>query len=97
MPSFLITGSEGQLGQCFRAIQPEFPQHQLLFTSQSEVDITQVETLLNYIKKFPFEGIINCAAYNQVDKAETNADTACKINSEGVQTLIKFAEHKSLN
>ena len=96
MPSFLITGSEGQLGQCFRAIQPEFPQHQLLFTSQSEVDITQVETLLNYFKKFPFEGIINCAAYTQVDKAETNADTACKINSEGVQTLIKFAEHKSL-
>ena len=96
MPSYLVTGSEGQLGQCFRAIQPEFPQHQLLFASQSEVDITQVETLLNYFKKNPFEGIINCAAYTQVDRAETDANTARKINGEGVQVLIQFAEAKNL-
>jgi dTDP-4-dehydrorhamnose reductase len=96
MPSFLVTGSEGQLGRCFRAIQPEFPQHQLLFASKSEVDITQVETLLNYFKKDPFEGIINCAAYTQVDRAETDADTARKINGEGVQALIQFAEAKNL-
>ena len=96
MPSFLVTGSEGQLGRCFRAIQSEFPQHQLLFASQSEVDITQAQTLLNYFKKDPFEGIINCAAYTQVDKAETYADTARKINSEGVRTLIQFAEAKNL-
>jgi dTDP-4-dehydrorhamnose reductase len=96
MPSFLVTGSEGQLGQCFRAIQHEFPQHQLLFASQSEVDITQLETLLNYFKKDPFEGIINCAAHTQVDQAETDADTALKINSEGVRTLVQFAEAKNL-
>ena len=96
MPSFLVTGSEGQLGQCFRAIQPEFPQHQLLFASQSEVDITQVETLLNYFKKDPFEGIINCAAYTQVDQAESDPDNACKINGEGVQILIQFTEAKNL-
>jgi dTDP-4-dehydrorhamnose reductase len=96
MSSYLVTGSEGQLGQCFRAIQPEFPQHQLLFASKSEVDITQVETLLNYFKKDPFEGIINCAAYTQVDRAETDANTARKINGEGVQVLIQFAEAKNL-
>jgi dTDP-4-dehydrorhamnose reductase len=92
----LVTGSEGQLGQCFRAIQPEFPQYQLLFTSQSEVDITQGQTLSNYLKKHPFEGIINCAAYTQVDQAETDPDKALKINSEGARTLIQFAEAKSL-
>ena len=96
MSNYLVTGSEGQLGQCFRAIQPEFPQHQLLFASQSEVDITQVETLLNYFKKDPFEGIINCAAYTQVDQAESDPHNAFKINSEGVQVLIQFAEAKNL-
>jgi len=96
MPSYLVTGSKGQLGHCFRAIQSEFPQYQLLFAPQSAVDITQVQTLLNYFKKHPFEGIINCAAYTQVDKAETDADKARKINSEGVRTLIQFAEAKSL-
>ena len=96
MPSYLVTGSKGQLGQCFRAIQAEFPQHQLLFASQAEVDITQEETLLNYLKKDPFEGIINCAAYTQVDQAESDPDNACKINGEGVQVLIQFAEAKNL-
>ena len=96
MSSYLVTGSEGQLGQCFHAIQPEFPQYQLLFAPQSEVDITQVQTLSNYFKKDPFEGIINCAAYTQVDRAEKDADTAFKINSEGVLNIIQFAEAKSL-
>lgn len=96
MPSYLVTGSKGQLGQCFYSIQSEFPHYQLLFASQSEVDITQAQTLSNYLKKHPFEGIINCAAYTQVDQAEKNADTARKINSEGVRTLIQFAEAESL-
>ena len=96
MPSYLVTGSRGQLGQCFHSIQSEFPQHQLLFAPQSEVDITQVQTLSNYFKKDPFEGIINCAAYTQVDRAETDADTARKINSEGVRTLVQFSEGKNL-
>ena len=96
MPSYLVTGSKGQLGQCFHSIQSEFPQYQLLFAPQSEVDITQVQTLSNYFKKHPFEGIINCAAYTQVDQAETDTDAARKINSDGVRTLIKFADAKSL-
>ena len=66
------------------------------FEFNTEVDITQVQTLSNYLKKHPFEGIINCAAYTQVDQAETDADTALKINSEGVRTLIQFAEAESL-
>ena len=96
MPRYLVTGSKGQLGQCFHSIQSEFPQYQLLFAPQSEVDITQVQTLSNYFKKHPFEGIINCAAYTQVDQAETDTDAARKINSDGVRTLIKFADAKSL-
>lgn len=96
MPSYLVTGSKGQLGQCFHSIQSEFPHHQLLFASQSEVDITKAQTLSNYFKKHPFEGIINCAAYTQVDKAEIDADTARIINSEGVRNLIQFAEAKNL-
>jgi dTDP-4-dehydrorhamnose reductase len=96
MPSYLVTGSKGQLGQCFHSIQSEFPLYQLLFAPQSQVDITQVQTLSNYFKKQPFEGIINCAAYTQVDRAEKDADTAFKINSEGVLNIIQFAEAKSL-
>ena len=48
MPSYLVTGSKGQLGQCFHSIQDEFPQYQLLFTSKSEVDINKSNSLSNY-------------------------------------------------
>ncbi len=96
MPSYLVTGSEGQLGKCFHSIQSEFPQYQLLFTSQPEVDITQLQTLSNYLQKYSFEGIINCAAFTLVDEAEIDTDAAHKINSKGVRTLIQFAEAESL-
>ena len=49
MPNYLVTGSEGQLGMCFHSIQSEFPQYQLLFASQSEVDITQVKNTLKLL------------------------------------------------
>ena len=96
MPSYLVTGSKGQLGMCFHSIQSEFPQYQLLFASQSKVDITQAQTLSNFLKNNPFEGIINCAAYTQVDQAEIDSDKANKINSEGIQILIQIAEANNL-
>ena len=92
MPSYLITGARGQLGQCFQSIQKEFPQHQLFFAAASEVDITRSETLRAYHDKHPFEGIINCAAYTQVDQAESAPEQAQQPNAEGVKTLIQFAE-----
>tara|TARA_B100000900_G_scaffold273717_1_gene233873 strand:- start:1483 stop:2358 length:876 start_codon:yes stop_codon:yes gene_type:complete len=96
MHSYLITGSEGQLAKCFFAIQQEFPQYQLLFANQSEVDITKAQTISDYFKKYPFEGIINCAAYTKVDQAEYESYSAYKINCEGVKVLIQFAESKNL-
>jgi dTDP-4-dehydrorhamnose reductase len=96
MPSYLITGARGQLGQCFHSIQKEFPQHQLFFAASSEVDITRSETLRAYHDKHPFEGIINCAAYTQVDQAESAPEQAQQRNAEGVKTLIQFAEAKGV-
>ena len=83
MPSYLITGARGQLGQCFQSIQKEFPQHQLFFAESSEVDITRSETLRTYCDKHPFEGIINCAAYTQVDQAESAPEQAQASNAKG--------------
>ena len=96
MPSYLVTGSKGQLGQCFHSIQDEFPQYQLLFTSKSEVDINKSNSLSNYFKKNPFNGIINCAAYTKVEQAKTDVKKASKINIDGVRTLIQFAEAKNI-
>ena len=70
MPSYLVTGGSGQLGKCFQAVAKEFSEIQLYFVSRSKVNITQVETINSFYKEYPFDGIINCAAYTDVDQAE---------------------------
>lgn len=96
MPSYLVTGAAGQLGQCFQSVAAEFPQHQLLFTQRSEVDINEPETLANFYAQSPFEGIINCAAYTHVDQAETEFEEAHQVNAQGVENLSVFAEAKNI-
>ena len=97
MPSFLVTGADGQLGQCFRAVAAEFPNHHLIFTNREEVDLARPEILHSFFEANPFSGIINCAAYTQVDQAEEESEKAFQINAEGVQNLVNFAEEKKLS
>ena len=97
MPSYLLTGGSGQLGQCFHAVTNQFSEIKLFFTSRNEVDITRSETIANFYSKNPFDGIINCTAYTNVDQAEKEEESALKINTEGLQNLIDFAENKNLS
>jgi len=97
MPSYLVTGGSGQLGQCFQAVANEFFEINLFFASRNEVDITQSETIANLYSKNSFDGIINCAAYTNVDQAEKEEESTLKINTEGLQNLIDFAENKNLS
>jgi len=97
MPSYLVTGGSGQLGQCFQAVTNQFSEINLFFASRNEVDITRPESIANFYRKNPFDGIINCAAYTNVDQAEKEEESALKINTEGLQNLIDFAENKNLS
>jgi dTDP-4-dehydrorhamnose reductase len=97
MRSYLVTGSTGQLGQCFQEVANEFPDINLFFASRNEVDITRPETIANLYRKNPFVGIINCAAYTNVDRAENEQESTLKINTEGLQNLLAFAENKNLS
>ena len=97
MSSYLVTGGSGQLGQCFLAVAKEFPEINLYFASRNEVDITRSETVVNFYSKNPFDGIINCAAYTNVDLAENGQESTIKINTGGLQNIIDFAENKNLS
>ena len=96
MSSILVTGAEGQLGQCFHGLAKEYPIHNLFFMTKKTLDITNAESLYKAYEKTPFEGIINCAAYSKVDKAEKEIEKAFEINEQGIKTLIAFAEEKNL-
>ena len=97
MPSYLVTGGSGQLGKCFQAVAKEFSEIQLYFVSRSKVNITQVETINSFYKEYPFDGIINCAAYTDVDQAEREEEKALRVNCQGIRNLINFAENKNLS
>ena len=96
MSSILVTGAEGQLGQCFHAVAKEFSKHNLFFVSKKTLDITKSESLEKVYHQHSFEGIINCAAYSNVDQAEIEIEKAYEINEFGIQNLVTFAEQKDL-
>ena len=96
MLSILVTGAEGQLGQCFQEVAKEFPIYKLFFESKKTLDITEEESLDKVYDQNPFNGIINCAAYSNVDKAEIDTEKAKETNEIGIQTLATFAEKKNI-
>jgi len=83
----LITGANGQLGQAF---QKKFEQLNIQYIAKGskELDITKIDQLRNLVNnEKEITHIINCAAYNHVDKAEEEWEKAYQINGLGVRNL----------
>ncbi len=86
----LITGANGQLGNCFQKIAPNFHwDYEFLFADSSELDITDKEAVLNYFNEHKPNYCINAAAYTAVDLAETEKDKAFAVNTNGVANLAE--------
>ncbi len=89
--NILVTGSKGQLGSELNSLSSLFGEHRFFFTDVDELDITKAADVERFITGNKIEAVINCAAYTAVDKAETEKDTARKINVEAVQNLALAA------
>ena len=88
--SFLITGSHGQLGQefCNYFKEEKIPFIASARSSSSDLlDISDINDVRNFVIDKDVEAIINCAAYNLVDKAESDWISAYKTNSLGPRNL----------
>jgi dTDP-4-dehydrorhamnose reductase len=88
--NYLLTGSSGQLAASFakrlRARSMEF-----LAPDESQCDITDRTCIRKLIGSYQPRVIINCAAYNQVDKAEQDRDKAFQVNAAGPRILAEEA------
>jgi dTDP-4-dehydrorhamnose reductase len=97
MKTILITGSKGQLGNEFYVLSRENQQFLFIFTDIEELDITNQQAVIELVGSEKIDIIINCAAYTNVDKAETDQETAWKINADGVKNLAVAAkQHNAL-
>lgn len=85
--NILITGSNGQLGNEMRMLSAQYPQHNYFFTDVEELDITSREAMITFVDEHYVDIIVNCAAYTNVDKAESDEMTAHKINALSVENL----------
>lgn len=81
MAVILVTGSAGQLGNELKVSSKNYPGYEFIFTDIDTLDITDREALIDTIKRNDPDWIINCVAYNFVDKAETDQENAFRINS----------------
>lgn len=55
--------------------------------TRQELDISDKKAVFDLFKKENFEAVINCAAYTNVDGAETNKEICYQANSTGVENL----------
>jgi dTDP-4-dehydrorhamnose reductase len=89
MAIILITGAKGQLGNELKVVSQNYYGYDFIFTDIDTLDLTNSEQTSEFIKKSKPDWIINCAAYNFVDKAETEPDKALLINGAAVKNLTE--------
>lgn len=94
--TILVTGANGQLGNEMRIIAKDSADN-YIFTDVNQIegvettylDITDLEAVRQIVKENNVDAIVNCAAYTNVDAAETNEALAEKLNAEAPENLAK--------
>lgn len=97
MMNILVTGANGQLGQCLRDLAENDSKNTWFWTDVSEVegrkcdylDITDAENVRRYFVDNSISVCVNCAAYTNVDKAEEDQEKAKKLNADAPKNLAE--------
>ena len=90
--NILVTGCNGQLGNVIRDRQPLYPHVQWYNTDVAELDITDRDAVDRFVTENHIDGIINCAAYTAVDRAEDDVEKATLLNVTGPANLAAAIE-----
>ena len=94
--NILVTGANGQLGNEMRIVAQSTSDN-YIFTDVNQIegletvflDITDLSAIRSMVKAHDINAIVNCAAYTNVDAAETNEALAEKLNADAPENLAK--------
>ena len=89
MKKILVTGSNGQLGQCLKQQLQNTGDVSCYFATREDLDITNNDVVHQFFGEHNFDYCINTAAYTNVEKAESEQKEAFLINAEGAYNLVK--------
>lgn len=99
----LITGANGQLGRELQTIlaagrapigpiDPSWEACEVVPTDVDELDITDADAVMAFVRDGGFDAVVNCAAATNVDGCETNRDLAQRLNADAAANLARAAE-----
>lgn len=91
----LVTGASGQLGLSLKDESQLHPDVNFSFFNSSELDITDKKQLKSVLKNKDFDYCINCAAYTNVELAESESEKAFGVNFQGVKNLVAAFKEKT--
>ena len=75
-------------------LEKEYPQHQWYNTDVQELDITNQLAIEQFVAEHQIDGIVNCAAYTAVDKAEDNKELCTTLNTVAPAYLAAAVEKR---
>lgn len=85
----LITGGSGQLGT---SLQRQLAGTDYLAPSHAQLDITDAEQVYEFFQETRPDAVIHCAAYNNVDLAETEPEQCHLVNVKGTENIVAAAK-----
>ncbi len=92
--NILITGCNGQLGNEMQLLEKTHQQYNWFNTDVNELDITDQSAIEQFIIENKIDGIVNCAAFTAVDKAEKNKQLCTALNTEAPAYLAMEVEKR---
>ncbi len=87
--NILITGCHGQLGNEIQRLEADHTHHTFYNTDHAELDITDGAAVERFVAEHNIDGIINCAAYTAVDKAESDEELCTTLNATAPAYLAR--------
>jgi dTDP-4-dehydrorhamnose reductase len=91
----LVIGSDGQLGLEFQKISNSYDSSSWIFSTIKTLDLLRLETISFFLNNINPSVIVNCAAYTNVDKAETEPKLANTINYKAVDIISKWTSENN--
>lgn len=99
--TILVTGANGQLGNCMRLLASRGGDS-YIFTDVNTadgmetvpLDITDIDSVRRICAEHGADAIVNCAAYTNVDAAETNAELAERLNADAPANLAEVMRER---
>lgn len=83
----IVTGANGQLGEALKRSYNS--KHELVFLSKATFDLSKEEQMNEVLLESKADALINCAAYTNVELAESEKNLAFETNAFGAERLAK--------